>query len=84
MTESAVSVLELICLGGESGGSVTIALRVNGELAGTHEDILQPLLPSGGVGLMAETGDASQDPLADSERRPSLEIAFEDFMVWTR
>lgn len=84
MTESAVSVLELICLGGGSGGSVTIALRVNGVPVGTHEDALQPLLRSGGVGIMAETGDASQDPLADSERRPSLEVVFEDFMVWTR
>jgi hypothetical protein len=84
ITESSVSVLELICLGGGPGGSVTIALRVNGKPVGTHMDNLQPLLGSGGVGIMAETGDPSLDPFADSARNPSLEVAFEDFMVWTR
>jgi hypothetical protein len=82
--ESTVSVLELICLGGGPGGSVTISLRVNGEPVGTHMDTLQPLLASGGVGIMAETGEPSQDPFEDSAKNPSLEVAFEDFMVWTR
>ena len=84
ITESTVSVLELICLSGGPSGSVTISLRVNGEPVGTHMDTLQPLLGSGGVGIMAETGEPSQDPFADSAKNPSLEVAFEDFMVWTR
>lgn len=77
VSESAVSVLQLTCTGGESGTPVTIALRVNEELVDTEEDSLQPLLGSGGVGLFVETSDLAQD-------EPALEIAFEDFMVWTR
>lgn len=83
-TAAAVSVLELICTGGESGTPVTITLRVNGDQVVTGEDSLQPLLSSGRPGLFAEMGDPTSDIFSPSQEHPSLEVAFEDFMAWTR
>jgi hypothetical protein len=83
-TAAAVSVLELICTGGESGTPVTITLRVNGDQVDTGEDSLQPLLRSGRPGLFAEMGDPASDVFSPSQEHPSLEVAFEDFMAWTR
>jgi hypothetical protein len=83
-TAANVLVLELICTGGQAGSPVTLALRINGEQVTTKEDPLEPLLESGRPGLYAETGAVSTDPFAPPEARPSLEVAFEDFMVWTR
>jgi hypothetical protein len=83
-TAANVSVLELICTGGASGQPVTLTLRVNGDQIITKTDALQPLLGSGRPGLFAEIGTSTPDPFSQSEKQPSLEAAFEDFMVWTR
>lgn len=83
-TAANVSVLELICTGGASGAPVTLTLRVNGDLIVTETDSLEPLLKSGRPGLFAEIGTSTPDPFSQSEKQPSLEATFEDFMVWTR
>jgi hypothetical protein len=75
MRQATVSVVELACTGGEPGSTVRLDLVVNGRSIANVEDKLQPLLRSGGVGVYAETG---------TDGEPDLDVAFEDFYVWTR
>jgi hypothetical protein len=84
MRQANVSVIEFACTGGHSGTPVGLDLVVNGTLVVSVVDTLQPLLTLGGVGLYAETGASSSDPFSGSSDQPNLEVAFEDFYVWTR